>query len=259
MAQCGPNCCSTGKGKNPPKRLKLIACEVFYREVCHCVARSHNIVDIEFTPKGSHDDVDYLRNLLQKLVNAVDPSVYERTLLGFGICGNALNGLRADRLPLVIPRAHDCCGILLGSHTRFEECFGHRLSAQWSSAGYRERGATKIREVNIQQHTGIGATYEELVAKYGEENAKYLMEMLKPPEGDKSSIFIELPETSHLGYADEAREEAEKEGKIFELIEGNIRMIQGLIDGPWPESEYLTVPPGRQVKAIYVGELMIAE
>ncbi|HOX36726.1 MAG TPA: DUF1638 domain-containing protein [Candidatus Brocadiia bacterium] len=240
-------------------RLKLIACEVFYREVCHCVARSRNIVDIEFTPKGSHDDVDFLRGMLQKLVDAVDPAKYEATLLGFGICGNALNGLRADRLPLIVPRAHDCCGILLGSHARFEECFGNRLSAQWSSAGYRERGTSTVREANYREQTGLGGTYQEYVEKYGEENAKYLMEMLKAPEGDKTSIFIDLPETTHLGYAEAARVEAGKEGKTFEIVPGSIRMIQALIDGPWPESDYLRIEPGRRVKAIYVDGLITAE
>ena len=36
-------------------RLKLIGCEVLYREVCAAVARSVNQVDIEFLPKGLHD------------------------------------------------------------------------------------------------------------------------------------------------------------------------------------------------------------
>ena len=36
-------------------RLKLIACEVLYRELCAAVARSVNQVDLEFLPKGLHD------------------------------------------------------------------------------------------------------------------------------------------------------------------------------------------------------------
>ncbi|NMA25360.1 MAG: hypothetical protein GX936_06815 [Clostridiales bacterium] len=34
------------------KRLKLIACEVLFREICHCAARCSNIVDITFVEKG---------------------------------------------------------------------------------------------------------------------------------------------------------------------------------------------------------------
>ena len=36
-------------------RLKLIACKIFYRELCAVVARSIHQVDIEFLPKGLHD------------------------------------------------------------------------------------------------------------------------------------------------------------------------------------------------------------
>ena len=36
-------------------QLKLIACEIFYREMCAAVARSPNQVDVEFLPKGLHD------------------------------------------------------------------------------------------------------------------------------------------------------------------------------------------------------------
>lgn len=32
--------------------LKVIACDVFTREVCHCVATTPHVVDLEFTPKG---------------------------------------------------------------------------------------------------------------------------------------------------------------------------------------------------------------
>ncbi len=36
-------------------RLKLIACEILYREFCWAVARSLHRVDVEFLPKGLHD------------------------------------------------------------------------------------------------------------------------------------------------------------------------------------------------------------
>src|SRR3990172_12575555 len=36
-------------------RLKLIACEILYREICAVVARSTNQGDVLFMPKGLHD------------------------------------------------------------------------------------------------------------------------------------------------------------------------------------------------------------
>ena len=35
-------------------------------------------------------------------------------LLGYGLCGNGLDGLSARHTRLVLPRAHDCIGLLMG-------------------------------------------------------------------------------------------------------------------------------------------------
>ena len=41
--------------------------------------------------------------------------VYDAILLGYGLCGNGLAGVTARHTRLVLPRAHDCIGILMGS------------------------------------------------------------------------------------------------------------------------------------------------
>ena len=54
-------------------RLKLISCEIFYREMCAAVARSPHQVDIEFLPKGLHDiGSAKMSARLQEAVDAVD-------------------------------------------------------------------------------------------------------------------------------------------------------------------------------------------
>jgi hypothetical protein len=58
-------------------RLKLISCEIFYREMCAAVARSPNQVDVEFLPKGLHDSGAVLMlDRLQAALNAVDEADY---------------------------------------------------------------------------------------------------------------------------------------------------------------------------------------
>ena len=37
-------------------RLKLISCEVLYREMCAAISRAPHEVDVEFLPKGLHDE-----------------------------------------------------------------------------------------------------------------------------------------------------------------------------------------------------------
>ena len=122
-------------------RLKLIACEVLYREMCAAVARAPHQVDIEFLPKGLHDlGGAAMRARLQEIVDAADPARYEALLLGYALCGNGVAGLRSRALPLVIPRAHDCIALLMGSRQRYQEYFDNTPGVYFRSTGWLERG-----------------------------------------------------------------------------------------------------------------------
>src|SRR5690554_4940939 len=102
--------------------FKLIACEVFVREASLAMATSPHTVDVEFTEKAAHDNSEGLRQTIQQCIDATEASSrpYDAILLGFGLCGNGVVGLRS-RLPLIIPRAHDCCTLFLGSRASFKE------------------------------------------------------------------------------------------------------------------------------------------
>jgi hypothetical protein len=90
------------------KRFKLISCEVFYREMCHAVAQSPHIVDIEFLPKGLHDlGSAVMRERVQAALDKVDSTGYDAVLFGYGLCNNGLVGVTAREIPVVLPRAHD--------------------------------------------------------------------------------------------------------------------------------------------------------
>ena len=77
-------------------RLKLIACEILYRELCAAVARSPNCVDVEFLPKGLHDiGQEGMSSRLEEVLYGVDESQYDAVLFGYGLCSNGLVGLTA--------------------------------------------------------------------------------------------------------------------------------------------------------------------
>lgn len=233
-------------------RLKLISCDVFLREVCSCVASSPHVFDLDFTRKGEHDRPDELRRLLQERIDAASagPTRYEAILLGFGLCGNATSGLTARAVPLVMPRAHDCCTIFLGSRVRFQEHFGDNPSRPFSSAGYLERGDSWTRD---GLSTAVAADkHDEYVRLYGEENARYILETLESANTHESTVtFIDVPETSHLGYADRFRAKAREEGKEAVVLSGDMRLLRKLCAGEWDEKEFLTIAPGASVRPVY--------
>jgi hypothetical protein len=240
--------------------LKLIACEVFYREVCLCVASSPHRVDSEFTEKNAHEKSDFLRCQIQAKIDAAEAGgiAYDAILLGFGLCGNGVLGIGAKKTRLVLPRAHDCCTIFLGSRKAFQEHFSGNPSLPFSSVGYMERGTSWIHDASTISVPGLDRSYEEYAREYGEENAQYIIETLTASNKtalsgrlDNRAVFVEVPELAHLGFAARARAEAERDGKRFVLLPGDIRLIRGLVEGGWSDEEYLVVPPGRRIAGVY--------
>ncbi|MCX7047631.1 MAG: DUF1638 domain-containing protein [Candidatus Sumerlaeota bacterium] len=236
--------------------LKLIACNVFMREACLCLAQSPHVIDPEFTELGEHIHSAGLRELIQGKIDAAEKSGkrYDAILVLYGLCGNSCVGIEARSIPLVIPRAHDCCTILLGSKRRFQDNFGDNPSMPFSCTGYMERGEYFMRVEDGESHIYYGDSYAALVEQYGEENAKYLWETMHPQarqEKQKKAVFIDLPETAHLGHAERFRAKAEAEGKEYQRLEGSLRLIRNLIFGQWDSEDFLTVLPGQKTTGVY--------
>ena len=236
--------------------FKLIACDVFTRELCHAVVSTPHTVDLEFTEKGSHDNSDRLNSLIQGKIDAADSSGkgYDAILLGYGLCGNSTRGLSSTGSKLVIPRAHDCCTIFLGSKESFKEHFADNPSRQFTSAGYMERGDDYLRNSTFSKEMGIDKSYEEYVELYGEENARYIMETLDPSleaGREDSIVYIDIPETAHLDFKKRCSEEIEREGKNFICISGSIRLIKEMIHGNWTDEDFLVLEPGERIVPVY--------
>jgi hypothetical protein len=237
-------------------RLKLIACNVVQREACWCLAQSPHVVDAEFVELGEHARSDNLRQVIQAKIDLADGSgkAYDAILLLFGLCGNASVGLHARRTRLVMPRAHDCCTILLGSKARFAELFQDAPSTPFGSAGYQERGDYFLRVDGGQVTVQCGDAYAAYVAKYGEKKARFIWEKLHPAPAAGASnkaLFIDMPQTAHLGHARRFREQAEAAGKEPVIVAGDIRLIRNLIFGAWDAEDFLLVEPGQRIEGVY--------
>jgi len=237
-------------------KYKLISCNVFQRELCLAIAETPVIVDPEFLELGLHERREELRSRIQERIDAASDSRpggsgYDAIILGYGLCGNGLAGVEARSIPVVLPRAHDCCTVLMGSGPNFLASFGDNRSAPWSSAGYIERGQSYFRESELGTTMGYGLEYKELVEKYGEENASFVWETMHPETDDKKLRYIEIPETSKLGYADMMKRKAAEEGKDFVLLPGSMRMLRALVAGAWDPAEFLVVPPGKRIVPLY--------
>src|ERR1022692_2802610 len=172
-------------------RFKLISCEVLFREMCDACAHSPHQVDLEFLPKGLHDlGRKPMAAKVQEAVDRTPEGVYEAILLGYGLCGNGLDGLTARHTRLVLPRAHDCIALLMGSRERYRQYFEENPGTYYRSTGWLERGQ------GLQQLThdtiGFDEPLEAMIRKYGEDNGRYLYGELTRYRAQYSKLtFIE--------------------------------------------------------------------
>ncbi len=234
--------------------LKLIACNVLLREICREVAASPHTFDLYFTEKGEHENCDRLRSIIQREIRSAEESgkPYDAILLGYGLCGNATVGLGSDTFSLVLPRAHDCCTLFLGSKRKFQELFASNPSRPFAAPGYMERGTEPFQTSLSRKFLGLDKSYEEYVALYGEENARYIMETLSSKTAeDQTLVYIAMPGTEHLGWEERCKKEAEEKGKRFIRVEGDTRLIHNLVYGIWDPEEFLLVPRGQKIAPLY--------
>jgi hypothetical protein len=244
-------------------RLKLIACEIFYRELCAAIAQSVNQIDVEFLPKGLHDiGHTGMSERLNEALAAVDESRYEAVLLGYALCSNGLLGLAAKTIPLVVPRAHDCITLFLGGKERYLDYFQKNPGTYFKTSGWIERGTGTDQAGldSIQRQAGMTQSYEEFVAKYGEDNARFLYEQLSNMTRNYSKItFIEMGIEPDDRFEKQARADAAALGWTYEKLQGDMSLIHDLLAGRWEDNRFLVVPPGCQIAPSYDEQVIKVE
>jgi hypothetical protein len=231
-------------------RLYEIACDVVARPVYLCAARSPHVVDLRLFERGLHNEPTSLRDRLQEAVDSAPPTA-EAIVLGYGLCGGATAGIVARDRPVVLPRAHDCITLFLGARERYAEEHA-RAATYWYVADQLERndgyragvGGLAIGSDTDEQ---MAATRAEYVARYGEDNADYLMEVLGGWRAHYGrAAFVSWGVADEAAAEAAARDEAERRGWAFERLEGSMVLLRRLLDGDW-DDDFLVLRPGERL------------
>ncbi|MCG3189016.1 MAG: hypothetical protein LKCHEGNO_01259 [Burkholderiaceae bacterium] len=110
-----------------------------------------------------HNTPQKLAAALQQRLDALpEPSM---VIVGYGLCGSGLVGLKAGMHTLIIPRTHDCVAIFIGSQQRFVQRFVANAGTYYLTKGWLDAGDEPLTE------------YLAYAQQYDQETADYLVEM----------------------------------------------------------------------------------
>lgn len=241
-------------------RLKLISCRVFHREMRAAIGRASNEIDVSFLPQGLHDIgcagmFERVNAALQK----VDESRYDAIVFGYGLCGNGLAGLTARSIPIVLPRAHDCITLFMGNKERYRRIFDANPGVYYKTSGWIEN-RKDISQLSTPRRNGLDMTREDYIEKYGESNGAYLFEILGNSAPNYSQYtYIEMGVEPDDRFERQTRDDAAERGWRFEKMNGDMSLIERLLNGQWEEEEFLIVPPGWRVMPSHDEGVVCAE
>lgn len=243
------------------QRLLLVACRVFERELEVLARSAKTELHIHYVEIGLHEQPGaQLRAALQLEVNTVPEEDYDAVALAYGLCNQGLVGLKAHGLPVAIPRAHDCLGILLGSSRRYLAELEKQAGTYFQSCGWIEHLPADRTLRPLAAGAGLSMNKEELVARYGEEAALFLIEeYAKFTQHYRRLAFISTPVATLAEREQKAAEIAKQQGWAFERLPGDLGWLRRLVDGEWEADDILVLQPHQRVALSHDARLIAAE
>lgn len=211
------------------EQIAVIACATVIEEMMPHLLPGTRYEVLDF---GLHVNPEALRSSLQRAIDRMAEAA-DRIILGYGLCSQAVVGLRANHCTLVVPKVDDCIAIFLGSGAAYREQVCSVPGTYYLTKGWIEVGDSPFHE------------YDSLVEQYGEEKARRLMARIL-----KNYTRLALINTGQYElerYRDYSRRTAERFGLRYEEIPGSDALIRRMLYGPW-DGDFVIAHPGETIR-----------
>lgn len=211
-------------------REVMIACTTLQTEIEH-VMSAHGITRrVIWLENQLHIVPAKLKTELQRTLDEVRDA--DRVLLGYGNCGNVVQGLTSGDFELIVPRLDDCVSLVLGSQF-YRQWYSHEYKAFYLTDGWIKGNSTISRE------------YDSMYEEYGEEEANEVMAMMYTHYDTMAYLDTGLYDVDRL--MGDTQRLCEVIG-VKQVVEpATLAYVEQLVCGPWPEDLFVRVGPGETI------------
>ncbi len=225
--------------------VHVIACQVL-QDAVEPFLPDDLVEAVTYQEYGLHRVPDRMTRALQDHIDAVQkPGLI---VLGYGLCGSGVQGLKSRQHILLIPRTDDCIALLLGSRRAYRREFSAVPGTYYLSKGWLESGSHPLSE------------YEEYAEKYGPDEAAWILD--QQYQNYERVALVAHSQANLEAYAPAARKVAsfcERWGMRYEEILGSEEYVRRLVEAAVMlrdegleardriGRDFVVVPPGNEV------------
>jgi hypothetical protein len=228
-----------------PSSCALLSCDVFQEELFENIDNPGAWAAMAFLEMGLHDQPDILRKEVQGTIDKLEkhPEI-ETILLLYGICGNGLIGVKGSRCQLVMPRAHDCVSILLGSPDKHQAVLKDNPGTYFYSPGWvrgrRVPGPDRddhLKEYYSDKYPDDPEMVEDLIEADHDTFAHH-----------NCAAYVDI--TSNRGAEEYCKDCAASLGWKYKRLRGDPALLKDFLSGNWDPSRFLVTEPGQPVEGV---------
>ena len=210
--------------------ILVIACAVMKNELESVKTADINFQFLELG--GLHDRPSAMAQTLQEKIKNADRKV-DYVVLGYGLCGNGIVGVKAEEQPLVIPKADDCFTLFLGSLKARRKEHNKAPGTYYLTKGYIDEAKSPL------------LMFEEYTKRYDRETAGWLIQELY--KNYTRLVLLDMGISDLTSYRKHAQDNASFLGVSYEEIKGSLGFFEKMVQGKWNTGEFFVLQPGEEV------------
>lgn len=207
-------------------KTAVLACSCLESEVIEAQKCSGTNYEIVLFDSGLHINPKVLRKEIEKQLDILKKQGIDTVLLGMGLCGNSLHGIKVP-LRLIVPKVDDCITLLL--HTDNKSYLNLKLTGHF----YMTKGMV---ELTVDKGNDTGMNYDKMIEKYGEEKSRKIIKMMY-----ENYVSFDMIDTGVYPLEDiyqKSKERADLVGCSLNTVTGSNIILENMFSGNW-ETQFL--------------------